>query len=79
MGQQTSVGNHERDWPGTGDRFMGVSNDSRGECGIPYRRRFRMPIDKPEEDYFYSFDLGLIHFLVIDTEDDMSFKSKQFQ
>lgn len=39
------VGNHERNWPGSGDRWgsMGVF-DSGGECGVPYERRARMPL-----------------------------------
>ncbi len=36
-----AAGNHERDWPGTGDLF-GVE-DSGGECGVPFERRMPMP------------------------------------
>jgi acid phosphatase type 7 len=34
-------GNHERDWPDSGSLFSG--DDSGGECGVPYNRRFPMP------------------------------------
>lgn len=38
-------GNHERDWPGSGDGFPRAAHvtDSEGECGVPYDRRFLMP------------------------------------
>jgi hypothetical protein len=34
-------GNHERDWPGSGDAFG--TEDSSGECGVVLQRRFAMP------------------------------------
>eukprot|EP00244_Chara_vulgaris_P002338 TRINITY_DN1408_c0_g1_i6.p1 TRINITY_DN1408_c0_g1~~TRINITY_DN1408_c0_g1_i6.p1 ORF type:complete len:617 (+),score=86.88 TRINITY_DN1408_c0_g1_i6:193-1851(+) len=37
-----SVGNHERDWPGSGSLFQ--VEDSGGECGISYGRRLPMPL-----------------------------------
>lgn len=37
----TTIGNHERDWPGSGDLFGG--NDSGGECGVAYMARMVMP------------------------------------
>lgn len=39
----TVPGNHERDWPGSGDRFPAV-RDSGGECGLPYDVRLAMPM-----------------------------------
>eukprot|EP01025_Chloroclados_australasicus_P032526 TRINITY_DN32989_c0_g1_i2.p1 TRINITY_DN32989_c0_g1~~TRINITY_DN32989_c0_g1_i2.p1 ORF type:complete len:573 (-),score=57.61 TRINITY_DN32989_c0_g1_i2:445-2163(-) len=66
MPYMTSTGNHERDWPDTGDRFN-VSYDSGGECGIPHYLRTLMPtgqIDTP----WYSFDYGPVHFLQYSTE-----------
>ena len=35
-------GNHERDWPGTGDAYK-AATDSGGECGVPAARRMPMP------------------------------------
>ena len=37
------MGNHERDWPGTGDAFGDSASDSGGECGIPTLARFHTP------------------------------------
>lgn len=41
----TSLGNHERDWVGSG--YM-EGDDSGGECGVPSERRFLMPT--PQQD-----------------------------
>jgi hypothetical protein len=66
----TTVGNHERDWPRSGDRFP-EQYDSGGECGVPYYRRTRMPT--PSEDRpWYSFDFGPIHFLQFSTGEPAS-------
>jgi hypothetical protein len=44
---QTSVGNHERDHPFSGDRFD-MAFDSGGECGVPYELRYvPFPISTP--------------------------------
>lgn len=62
----TTIGNHERNWPHSGDRFP-AQYDSGGECGVPYERRLQMP--RPAEDKpWYSFDFGPIHFLQYSTE-----------
>ncbi|KAF8067344.1 PAP1 [Scenedesmus sp. PABB004] len=41
-----ATGNHERDWPGTGDVLDGMpvrDGDSGGECNVPYTYRFYTP------------------------------------
>ncbi|KAK9865860.1 hypothetical protein WJX84_011864, partial [Apatococcus fuscideae] len=66
MPYMTAIGNHERDWPGSGDRFPSMY-DSGGECGVPTERHFSMP--GPAEDKpWYSFDYGPIHFTIYSTE-----------
>lgn len=66
MPYMTTIGNHERNWPDSGDRFP-AQYDSGGECGVPYERRLQMP--RPAEDKpWYSFDFGPIHFLQYSTE-----------
>ncbi|CAD7699098.1 unnamed protein product [Ostreobium quekettii] len=56
----TCPGNHERDYPNSGDRW-GSSHSSGGECGVAYARRQQMP--RPGDDkMWYSFDFGPIHF-----------------
>lgn len=44
----TSLGNHERDWPGSG--YM-EGDDSGGECGVATERRFLMPT--PAQDAYW--------------------------
>eukprot|EP00960_Hanusia_phi_P038891 753651-Hanusia_phi.AAC.2 len=72
------IGNHERDWPGTGSYGR---TDSEGECGVPFELRFPMPysgdrsatkkvLDMP----WYSFEKGPLHIIVLSSEHD--FKSQ---
>lgn len=64
------TGNHERDWPGTGDVFE-ESLDSGGECNVPLTYRYYTPASYPRLDRqvsFYSFNMGNIHFVVLDSE-----------
>ncbi|CAL8471017.1 g10559 [Coccomyxa elongata] len=52
-------GNHERDWPNTGDRFYPLQSrsDSGGECGIAYQQRLRMPTANITNEWFVVADL----------------------
>ncbi len=48
----THAGNHERDWPGTGTRFdFPPARDSGGECGVPYDKRFPMPLPGKDREW----------------------------
>ncbi|KAB1224922.1 putative inactive purple acid phosphatase 27 [Morella rubra] len=70
----TAIGNHERDYIGSGSRYQ--LTDSGGECGIPYETYFPMPTpakDKP----WYSIEQASVHFTVMSTEHDWSVKSEQ--
>eukprot|EP00051_Salpingoeca_urceolata_P004281 m.63959 g.63959 ORF g.63959 m.63959 type:complete len:569 (+) comp13519_c0_seq1:60-1766(+) len=65
----TGIGNHERDWPKSGSARG--SDDSGGECGVAYETRFPMP--RPGRDQpWYSFDIGVVHFVLVSTEHDFS-------
>ncbi len=66
MPYMTTIGNHERNWPNSGDRFP-AQYDSGGECGVAYERRLQMP-RSAEDKPWYSFDFGPIHFLQYSTE-----------
>jgi len=68
-------GNHERDYPNSGSSFMD-NGDSGGECGIPTQARFRMPYPasssshskNPDDDGWYSWNQGPVHFLMMNSE-----------
>jgi hypothetical protein len=63
----TGQGNHERDFPGSGNAIGG--SDSGGECGVPTQARFRMPTPSHRQDNgWYSWEQGPVHFLMMDTE-----------
>eukprot|EP00798_Chlamydomonas_sp_ICE-L_P027166 gene27165-2406_t len=98
------TGNHERDYPGTGDAFADQASDSGGECNVPFAYRYYMPTanstgqshtsgatkgedgdrrhrsvvkklgklpGRPHQDpsvSYYSFDMGSVHFVILDTE-----------
>eukprot|EP00698_Gefionella_okellyi_P012731 TRINITY_DN3448_c0_g1_i1.p1 TRINITY_DN3448_c0_g1~~TRINITY_DN3448_c0_g1_i1.p1 ORF type:complete len:576 (+),score=64.75 TRINITY_DN3448_c0_g1_i1:121-1728(+) len=71
----TCIGNHERDFPSSGSFYTGT--DSGGECGVPYEHRFRMP--RPSNDQpWYSFNYGSIHFILMSTEHDFYASSAQY-
>jgi len=53
--------------------------DSRGECGIPVSNRFVMPQSEGSNGvYWYSFDYGTVHTVMISSEHDMSQGSEQY-
>ncbi|KAK9918496.1 hypothetical protein WJX75_004496 [Coccomyxa subellipsoidea] len=81
-------GNHERDWPYSGDRFLNLATDSGGECGVPFWQRFFMPtgpikwVDAQSQrrsPEWFSFKHGPLHFLHISTEVDFAPGSPQFE
>lgn len=87
-----AVGNHEYDHEAGGDGgkdpsrvetdsgFMppwgNFGNDSGGECGVPTSKRFTMP-ETGNGVYWYSYDYGLVHTIVISSEHDLSVGSPQ--
>jgi len=71
----TCIGNHERDYPKSGSWMDG--RDSGGECGVPYETRFPMPGTKNDQPW-YSFDYGNIHFILMSTEHDFRHKTVQY-
>ena len=88
------VGNHEYDHTDGGDgrdpsgnsnsdgfqpEWGNFENDSAGECGVPVSRRFKMPSKSGGTGvYWYSFDSGLVHTIMISSEHDLSPGSKQY-
>ncbi len=81
MAYMTVLGNHEADWPGTGDRFANSSMpvmDSGGECSVPYLRRLAMPRAN-EASPWYTFEYGPITFVQYSTEHPFERGTPQFE
>jgi hypothetical protein len=79
-------GNHEQDWPGTGAVTNGplAGRDSGGECGVPAASRFMVGSSASSGDpkpisYWYSFDAGPVHFVVVNTEISSLWNGTQYQ
>ncbi|KAK2572788.1 putative inactive purple acid phosphatase 2 [Acropora cervicornis] len=87
-----AIGNHEQDHlsggskdpsgaPGEGFHpwwAPGYGTDSGGECGVPMFYRFHMP-DNGNAVWWYSFDYGSIHFLIMSTENNFTAGSPQYE
>lgn len=56
-------------------------DDSDGECSVPLYYKFHMP-DSTEQNrmspYWYSYDYGLAHFIIMSTEHNFTFGSEQY-
>ncbi|KAI6686353.1 hypothetical protein NL676_032266 [Syzygium grande] len=85
------IGNHEYDWPLQPWKpewaQMIYGTDGGGECGVPYSLRFNMPGNSSEptgmkapdtRNLYYSFDMGVVHFLYMSTETNFLPGSKQY-
>ena len=87
------VGNHEYDHTagGIGHDPSDVSTDdgwrpswfnggvdSGGECGVPMFKRYHMP-ENGNSLFWYSFDYGMVHMIMMSTEHDYSHGSPQYQ
>lgn len=72
----TTVGNHETDWPGTASYYNGT--DSGGECGITTTTLMPLPAPAVTNAPWWSYDVGLIHFVGMSTEHDYTIDSAQY-
>lgn len=84
-----SIGNHEYDHETGGENdpsgaglgfhpsWGNYGDDSHGECSVPMYHRFVMP-STGHSLYWYSFDYGFIHFVMISTEHDFTYQSEQY-
>lgn len=58
------MGNHERDVLDPSHDIPFHTIDSGNECGVPYSARFPMPTSGRQEQPWYSFQHGPVHFAV---------------
>ncbi|CAK9142398.1 unnamed protein product [Ilex paraguariensis] len=85
------IGNHEYDWPLQPWKpewsYSVYGTDGGGECGVPYGLRFNMPGSSSEptgthapatRNLYYSFDVGVVHFVYISTETNFLPESSQY-
>ncbi|KAL1551117.1 prolyl aminopeptidase [Salvia divinorum] len=86
------IGNHEYDWPLQPWKpdwsSMVYDKDGGGECGVPYSLRFHMPGNSSEptgtrapatRNLYYSFNMGVVHFVYLSTETNFLTGSKQYE
>ncbi|KAF5727155.1 inactive purple acid phosphatase 2-like [Tripterygium wilfordii] len=86
------IGNHEYDWPLQPWRpewsYSIYGTDGGGECGVPYSLRFNMPGNSSEpsgnrapatRNLYYSFNMGVVHFVYISTETNFLPGSRQYE
>lgn len=72
----STVGNHETDWVNS-PSYYNVT-DSGGECGVATTTLLPMPAPATTNEPWWSYDVGLIHFIGISTEHDYRIGSKQY-
>lgn len=73
----TIVGNHESDWPGTSTLYP-ANTDSGGECGVSTLTLLPEPAPATLNQPWWSYDIGLIHFIGVSTEHDYAVGSTQY-
>ncbi|XP_010258129.1 PREDICTED: probable inactive purple acid phosphatase 2 [Nelumbo nucifera] len=85
------IGNHEYNWPlqpWRPDWARTIyGRDGGGECGVPYSLRFNMPGNSSfitgtrapaTRNLYYSFDVGVVHFVYMSTETNFLPGSDQY-
>jgi len=74
----TTVGNHESDWPNTAS-IPGYGSASGGECSVCALTLVPMPAPATVNQPWWSYDIGIIHFVGISTEHNFSIGSPQYR
>jgi len=72
----TTVGNHESDWSNSASYYS--NSDSGGECGVLATQLIPLPAPATTNEPWWSYDVGLIHFVGISTEHNYTRGSKQY-
>lgn len=72
----TTVGNHESDWYDSASYFS--NGDSGGECGISTSELIPLPYPATTNKPWWSYNVGLIHFIGVSTEHNITIGSEQY-
>jgi hypothetical protein len=72
----TNLGNHESDAPDSATVFTGT--DSGGECGVPSTTFLPPPAPATTDKPWWSYNVGLIHFVGMSTEHNFTTGSEQW-
>lgn len=72
----TIVGNHESDWPYSASFYYGT--DSGGECGWATTTLIPLPAPAQTNTPWWSYNVGLIHFVGLSTEHNYTTGSPQW-
>lgn len=72
----TTVGNHESDWYNTASMYS--NSDSGGECGVLTTTLLPMPAPATTNKPWWSYKVGLMHFIGMSTEHDYTIGSEQY-
>jgi acid phosphatase type 7 len=79
----TTVGNHEVDWLDSSSSssrlpYLKSPYASGGECGVVSSSLLPMPCPASLDEPWWSYEIGLIHFIGMSTEHDYNYGSKQY-
>ena len=72
----TTVGNHESDCPNSASYWNGT--DSGGECGVLATTLYTQPAPSVTNKPWWSYDVGIIHFVGMSTEHNFTMGSPQW-
>ncbi len=72
----TTVGNHESDYPDTASIYS--STASGGECGVCATELLPMPAPATTNEPWWSYDVGIVHFVGMSTEHNYTTNSRQY-
>jgi acid phosphatase type 7 len=73
----TTVGNHESDWYNSASLYSNA--DSGGECGVMTTRLLPMPAPATTNQPWWSYEVGMIHFVGMSTEHNYDIGSEQYR
>ena len=74
----STVGNHEADSPGTASLSTYTADGSGGECDVMALGLLPEPAPATADEPWWSYDVGIIHFVGMSTEHNFSRGTQQY-